>query len=369
MTSHLLLCLGIVWSSFSGSDSARIEFLKNILISQEKEELLWVSQFAVTEDEVYIFLDQRGPNIKLFDKEGNYLSTIGREGNGPGEFKSPWNCDYSFPNLLVFDFGKSEVIRFIKKGRSEFRYDASKNGVVGAFSSRIWKDKVLIAGHIKAPNGKGYELYSLDLKTGAIDYLMPSYLKYGFKSEAEYKRGHSENLPLGSFSNINIYEDDVYHVWQHRMGVLRINIPSRKMFEFGQKTQNYREPVVSKKIKQYYGSIRDAESSKIYSPKLNKEKRKFSLVFGVFADQEICGVLYQNFDEKESVLKPFLQLYDREGKFLEERLLSEVYFDISDRGGIPYFYESKKKILYMMSQTLQEDSSIKYEIVQYKIQK
>jgi len=370
MLNCLFLCLAIAWPFFSGHDSARIGFLEKIPISQEKTELFWVTRFAVTEDDIFILPDQRGLNIKLFDKDGTYLSTFGRAGNGPGEFKSLWYCDYSSPYLLIFDLGKTEVIRFIRKGRSEFRYDvAVKGGLRGAYDSRIWKDKAFIAGFIQDPNGQRYELYSLDIKTGAIENLMPSYLKYGFKSEAEYKRRHAETQPLGPLSNVHIYEDDVYHVWQHRLGVLRINIPSGKMVEFGQKTQNYREPVVSNKMKYYYGSVRDAESAKLYGPKLSKEKRKFSLIFGVFADQEICGVLYQNFDEKESVLKPFLQLYDREGRFLEERLLLEVHFDISDRGGVPYFYDSKKKILSIMSQTLQEDSSIKYEIVQYKIQK
>jgi hypothetical protein len=369
MLKSLVLCLGLVWSSSPGRDSSRVEFLKKIPISQAKTEIFLVTQFAVTEDGLFLLPDERGANIKIFGKDGAFLSAFGRAGAGPGEFGSIWSCDYRAPYLLVSDLHKSEMIRMVRNGPSEFKYDTSRKGVLGAFSNRIWKDKALIAGYIKAPEGRDFELYGLDLKSGEIDYLMPSYMKYGFKSEAEYERRHIETVPLGPLSTIYVFEDDVYHVWEHRMGVLRIHIPSRRISEFGQKTPPYRPPAVSNRMKQYYAGIRDAESAKLLGPKLNQEKRKFSLIFGVFADREVCGVLYQNFDEKESVLKPYLQLYDREGTLLEERLLSEVYFDVSDRGGIPYFYESRSKTLSLMSQALQEDSSIKYEIVQYKIRK
>lgn len=52
---------------------------------------------------IYI-LDAGNCRVQKFDKEGNYIDTFGREGQGPGEFNSPTSLDINAEgNLIVSD--------------------------------------------------------------------------------------------------------------------------------------------------------------------------------------------------------------------------------------------------------------------------
>ena len=49
--------------------------------------------------------DYRAHNIKKFDSSGKYIQTIGREGQGPGEFKNPYRIAVTNDRLIVMDSG------------------------------------------------------------------------------------------------------------------------------------------------------------------------------------------------------------------------------------------------------------------------
>jgi hypothetical protein len=66
--------------------------------SENEHELFGlVQQILVDDDHNSYLLDQQLSEIPVFDAEGNYLRTIGREGEGPGEFKNPSNI-FFLPN-------------------------------------------------------------------------------------------------------------------------------------------------------------------------------------------------------------------------------------------------------------------------------
>jgi hypothetical protein len=49
------------------------------------------------------FLDRRAKHIKKFDLTGKFIKLIGREGQGPGEFSSPYRLACSGDSLVVWD--------------------------------------------------------------------------------------------------------------------------------------------------------------------------------------------------------------------------------------------------------------------------
>jgi hypothetical protein len=57
---------------------------------------------------VYV-CDYRAHNIKKFDPSGKFLRTIGREGQGPGEFSWPFALAVSTDRLFVYDMRNSRV--------------------------------------------------------------------------------------------------------------------------------------------------------------------------------------------------------------------------------------------------------------------
>lgn len=71
------------------------------------------------DDEGNIFiLDMKPYRVKVYDKEGRFIRLIGREGQGPGEFQSPRNIQFTDQNeLMVCDPGRSAILFFSVDGR------------------------------------------------------------------------------------------------------------------------------------------------------------------------------------------------------------------------------------------------------------
>jgi len=59
--------------------------------SEESEDYMFsdISHITVDSDGRIYILDRRESHVKLFDQNGKYIRTIGRKGQGPGEFNNP----------------------------------------------------------------------------------------------------------------------------------------------------------------------------------------------------------------------------------------------------------------------------------------
>jgi hypothetical protein len=56
-------------------------------------------------------LDEQAANIKVFDKKGNYQKTVGKSGQGPGEFGLPISVVISHQNqIVVNDMGQRKIV-------------------------------------------------------------------------------------------------------------------------------------------------------------------------------------------------------------------------------------------------------------------
>jgi hypothetical protein len=337
-----------------------IQYIDTIIL-ERPDELLSVHRFTMTEDGLFIIPDQRGRDIKIYDRKGSRTHVWGRSGRGPGEFVTPWQCDYRAPFLWIYDFGRFEMMLFKRQGPINFHYESARKGVVGVFDFCIWRDKVAIAGYITSAEGKkakGYDVYLLDMSTGEIDYLMPSYRKYGFDSEREYSVQYKNIRKLGQISHLHVHHDVLYHAWHARMNIVRIDLKSRKLAVFGTKTSLYREPFVTGALKKYYG---ERGSGKI----INEEMQRFSYVSGIFASNDFIGVLFENYHKESSAWKPVLQIYDLQGNLIKESSLAEAQF--YDRRGIPFFFKEDENALFIISGIIEGDGGIRHEIVQYRI--
>ena len=71
----------------------------------------------VDEDENIWIVDRRDFNIKVFDPEGNFVRSIGKQGEGPGEFQGVGYVTF-LPDgrLLVMDYQASRTSLFDKAG-------------------------------------------------------------------------------------------------------------------------------------------------------------------------------------------------------------------------------------------------------------
>lgn len=71
------------------------------------------------DDEGNIFiLDMKPYRVKVYDKEGKYVRSIGREGQGPGEFQGPKNIQFTDQNeLMICDSGRTAILFFSVEGQ------------------------------------------------------------------------------------------------------------------------------------------------------------------------------------------------------------------------------------------------------------
>ena len=118
-----------------------------------------------TDGNIYV-LDSGNRRLQVFDKNGKYLRTIGKRGQGPGEFNAPtcFQLDDETENIFVTDNTRRKIIIFEKEGKyidkdihlveilSDFCLDSDRC-ILGKFKlpgidSRFIK-KVTLAGKVE----------------------------------------------------------------------------------------------------------------------------------------------------------------------------------------------------------------------------
>ena len=107
-----------------------------------------IRDFAVDEEERLYILDGKEVHIKVFDRNGDYLRTIGRKGQGPGELEFPMGIQIFSQNKIIVYERRSLVYfrvngEFIKevhltKTYSPQGYEIDSDGsIIGIFAMKI----------------------------------------------------------------------------------------------------------------------------------------------------------------------------------------------------------------------------------------
>jgi hypothetical protein len=83
----------------------------------DEEMIAQVTFFAVDENESIYALDWKANNIKVFDRNGQFVRTIGKQGQGPGEINFPSGLLITPENeLMVEDAGNRRLAYFTLEG-------------------------------------------------------------------------------------------------------------------------------------------------------------------------------------------------------------------------------------------------------------
>ncbi len=83
-----------------------------------------VRAIAVDEDRNVYVLDGQARHVRVYDSDGTYVTTLGRDGEGPGEFKVPIGLAISNGRVLVRDPANGRVQLFVLETgeNEEWRY-------------------------------------------------------------------------------------------------------------------------------------------------------------------------------------------------------------------------------------------------------
>ena len=78
-----------------------------------QEQLIGTEYFCLDRNMNIIISDLGAHNVKVFDREGQLVATIGHEGTGPGEFSCPQGIDINKEGLIVVvDLKQSHILQF-----------------------------------------------------------------------------------------------------------------------------------------------------------------------------------------------------------------------------------------------------------------
>lgn len=120
MITAIVLCVSLVGGSFA-ADEGNILWSVTYFGEAGEDYLYRPSDIAVDAAKSLLYVVDSGNNrVVVFDLDGKFVRTIGREGQGPGEFSNPTGaCVFGESQLAVADYGNSRIQIFHHDGEFE----------------------------------------------------------------------------------------------------------------------------------------------------------------------------------------------------------------------------------------------------------
>jgi len=154
--------------------TGKIRLIPDLTIDDKSfpEEVFFESPIDMCFDDknnIYV-CDYRANNIKVFDPSGKFKKTIGRQGQGPGEFEMPFDIAICKDRLVVWELGNSRISilnpdgEFIKSIHID-RYEGRPREIRALPNGDFVIEKVkTYFGNNEKPQECIIEIYSPDLE-------------------------------------------------------------------------------------------------------------------------------------------------------------------------------------------------------------
>ncbi len=160
--------------------SGKVRFVQELVLDDESmpENLFFERPSSVVcdQDENIYVLDSDANNIKKFDSRGRFIKTIGREGQGPGEFSNPYYLAYTKDRLVVWDLMNRRLCAFTPEGKF------IKSGNIPYDEGSVRKLRSLPTGEIVVEKEKSYrrepdksQICMIDLYSRDLEYVRTIY--------------------------------------------------------------------------------------------------------------------------------------------------------------------------------------------------
>lgn len=308
-----------------------VKFFERDIFSNKSQQIQKFVSFCVTDDHLLLIPDVDAGDIKILDHNDQslrWLSNIGSKGFSSSDFQKPTYCSYDpiERRLAVLD-SKLKKIFIYERPNPRNRLDFKRVGEIpcflGAHELQLKKNKLYISGAIIAPDNVLYHFYSIELEqseeknkivAGKIDYLLPSWIKYGFQSSQNVEKQILDKgiQTLGYYGWFFIDDyDNAFFIWESQLRIIRLNLRSsaNKISDYwGNKTPNYFPPKLTDVLIQSFN-----HNDLIYK----SERNSMSYILDIFSTPTSIAIIYQGPD-----IKAFIQTYSRTGNFVKETPIS-----------------------------------------------
>lgn len=352
----LAVVLSIYCAKAAIGNDVKPQFQERVKLSEQNGRLEKAYAFCVTDDDLFMIPDYDAGNVKIYVRKGAFLvvtKTIGQKGYGKNRFIKPKfsSINDSEGKFLVMDYGLRKIFVYERNVGTEFNRILEINCPNLGYDMQLTGDRLLISGYYPNKKGNPYDMYSIKLGTDVVNYLLPSYKKYGLKSEEEYITEYREkhDIPsIGVKGWFAIQGDTIYFSWQGNLKILKSNFQTPKWHEFGEKKSPYTQPFASDILK-FQAMRKDRPGDQ---DAIDEEKEKMSYVTGLFTNAENLILIY-NGPGKSNFR---LQYYTLEGEFLKE-------VAIPKKPDKRMWFNKKTNTLYSLTGGNDSD----YYILKYKI--
>jgi len=198
------------------------------------------------EDNMYI-LDAGNYRVQKFDKEGNYILSFGRQGQGPGDLRSARQLQFDSDGLLhVLDLGNNCVQVFTTDGKFFRMYSAK--GFANGFT--------LLNSGLIAGNGYLGGLQTRDRRVNLQDVEFPNLYIYDQKATIVRKIGKERKYEardmkaLGNYSSVTFDDqDNLYLAFDNRNLIEKYTSNGKPLLKISRE-KGYREITNPERIRE-----------------------------------------------------------------------------------------------------------------------
>lgn len=326
-----------------------IQFKKDLIIGSNttKEEGLlgFIACFDVdAEGNVYI-VDIKSGSIKVFNSNGEFLRSIGRKGQGPGEFQVPTSIQWTSKNeLMILDSGKNALLFISSDGELiDERKDPSISLSAAAYGDSRGDYYVLKMASFENP--------SLNLVK-----MNPSFKVLGTYALPDKIARMPQKSPMNMISYTIDHDDQL--IWginsKYELHIVDSLGSEQKIIQ--------KEESVIQVTKEYKESILKAV------PQSYRSKVAFQELFPSYdligADDE--GFLYvKTFETDKISKKSSIDIFDKDGRYFSRALLR---FPLEARTPYDRFVIEGKSIYVKDYDENDLPVIVRYKIMKYSIQ-
>ena len=128
--------------------------------ADEREEYMFsgIRSVDVSEDDKIYILDYKRAHVKVFDRDGKYVMTNGRLGQGPGELNRPTTISLNQKELMVHEFGR---FSFFSHDGEFLRHLSAKESL--SFNARIdSQGNIVLTEGVRDPDNPRYQVKKFD---------------------------------------------------------------------------------------------------------------------------------------------------------------------------------------------------------------
>ena len=310
-----------------------VAFEEELTISGRNENndiiLYQPSRYIVDADDNIYISDQEEQNIKVFDKNGKYLKTIGSKGKGPGEFESIASMAF-LPDgrLLVLDWRNRRTSFFDSEGKfiSSLKWRAS-HYYIYMTSESTWTTDERIYGEktqlfVKTYDFSGKELVSFG-----------EFTPYGFQTMRMGNISYAISLPFSPFSVFTADQDQMwlYHLFNSKY---LIEVYDRNGNLFRKISRPYTPVRFTEKDAEEYRSGFDNNPNKVFAKMAREvELPKIKTISERMLVDDLGNLWVETNEEKEQNGDKFIayDIFNRDG-FYDARVWCSIRPGLFVRG-------------------------------------